>query len=50
MTAPGSARGGRIPVAGFLTALILIPIGAALAPLGIGIPILAIGFALIFPE
>jgi hypothetical protein len=39
----------RVTVLGFLLA-VLLPIGAALAPLGVGIPIFAIGLALILPD
>ena len=45
---PGSPRGDarRGPtVFGFLLAMVLLPIGATLAPFGIGIPIFAIGLA-----
>jgi hypothetical protein len=45
---PGSPRGDarRGPtVFGFLLAMVLLPIGAALTPFGIGIPIFAIGLA-----
>lgn len=40
----------RVTVVGFLLALVLLPIGAMLAPFGIGIPILAVGLSLIFPD
>jgi hypothetical protein len=40
----------RVSVLGFLLAMVLLPIGAALAPLGVGIPIFAIGLALILPD
>ncbi|MGH2749214.1 MAG: hypothetical protein ACRDKB_15030 [Actinomycetota bacterium] len=40
----------RVTVLGFLLATVLLPIGAALAPLGVGIPILAIALALLLPD
>jgi hypothetical protein len=40
----------RVTVVGFLLALVLLPMGAMLAPLGIGIPIFAVGLSLILPE
>jgi hypothetical protein len=40
----------RVSVLGFLLAMVLLPIGAVLAPLGVGIPIFAIGLALILPD
>jgi hypothetical protein len=43
-------RRRRVTVTGFLLAMVLLPVGAVLAPLGIGFPILAVGFALICPE
>ncbi len=33
-----------------LIATVLLPLAAALAPLGFGIPLLAIAFALLFPK
>jgi hypothetical protein len=39
-----------LTIVGFLLAMVLLPVGAALAPLGIGIPIFAIGLALILPD
>ncbi|CAN5634855.1 hypothetical protein BH20ACT23_BH20ACT23_02160 [soil metagenome] len=48
VTPDGSRR--RVTVVGFLLAMLLLPIGAMLAPLGVGIPIFAIGLALILPE
>jgi hypothetical protein len=47
-TAEGSIqrRRGRPTVFGFLAAMLLLPIGATLAPFGIGIPIFAIGLSL----
>ncbi len=49
MMAPESPRRG-LTIVGFLLAMVLLPVGAALAPLGIGIPIFAIGLALILPD
>jgi hypothetical protein len=49
MMAPDSPR-KRVTVLGFLLAMVLLSIGAALAPLGVGIPIFAIGLALILPD
>jgi hypothetical protein len=49
MMAP-DVRRGRVTIAGFLIAMALLPLGAVLAPLGIGIPIFAIGLAPIFPD
>ena len=48
-TAEGSIqrRRGRPTVLGFLLAMVLLPIGARLAPFGVGIPIFAIGLALL---
>jgi len=40
----------RVTVPGFLLAMLLLPLGAVLAPFGVGIPIFAIGLALILPE
>ncbi len=37
-------------VIGFLLAMVLLSVGATLAPLGVGIPLLAIAFALLFPK
>ena len=49
MMAPDNPR-RRVTVPGFLLAMVLLPIGAALAPLGVGIPIFVIGLALIMPN
>lgn len=49
MTAPENPR-RRVSVLGFLLAMVLLPIGAVLAPLGVGLPIFAIGLALILPD
>jgi hypothetical protein len=49
MMAPDKPR-RRVTVLGFLLAMVSLPMGAALAPLGIGIPILAVGLALILPD
>jgi hypothetical protein len=49
MMAPDHPR-RRVTVLGFLLAMVLLPIGAVLAPLGVGIPIFAIAIALIFPD
>lgn len=49
MMAPDNPR-RRVTVPGFLLAMVLLPIGAVLAPLGVGIPIFAIGLALIMPN
>ncbi len=49
MVTPDSPR-RRVTVVGFLLAMLLLPIGAMLAPLGVGIPIFAIGLGLILPE
>lgn len=49
MATPAKSR-RRVTPLGFLLATVLLPVGAALAPLGAGIPILAVGFALIFPD
>ena len=40
----------RVTITGFLLATLLLPLGAMLAPIGVGIPIFAIGLALILPE
>jgi hypothetical protein len=40
----------RVTVFDFLLAMVLLPVGAALAPAGIGIPIFVIGLALILPD
>lgn len=37
-------------VFGFLMAMLLLPIGATLAPFGVGIPIFAIGLALLLGD
>jgi hypothetical protein len=47
--APDKTR-TRVTVPGFLLAMLLLPVGAALAPLGVGIPIFAVGLALILPD
>jgi hypothetical protein len=51
MTRPagGSIRRqrGRPTLIGFLLAMVLLPVGATLAPLGVGIPIFAIGMSLL---
>jgi ribonuclease HI len=44
------ARRARVTIPGFLLGTLLISIGAKYAPWGIGIVILAVGLALIFPE
>jgi hypothetical protein len=49
MMAPDHPR-RRVTVLDFLLAMVLLPIGAVLAPLGVGIPIFAIAIALIFPD
>lgn len=49
MIAPDKPR-RRVTVLDFVLASVLVPIGAALAPFGVGIPILAIGLALILPD
>jgi hypothetical protein len=49
MMAPDNPR-RRVTVLRFLLAMVLLPIGAALAPLGVGIPIFAIGLTLILPD
>ena len=49
MMAPDPPR-RRVTVLGFLFAMVLLQIGAALAPLGVGIPNFAIGLALILPD
>ena len=49
MMAPEDPR-RRVTVLDFLLAMVLLPIGAVLAPLGVGIPIFAIGLALILPD
>jgi hypothetical protein len=49
MLAPDSPRRG-LTVVGFMLAMVLLPVGAALAPLGVGIPIFALGLALILPD
>ena len=49
MMAPDNPR-RRVTVLGFLLAMVLLPLGATLTPLGIGIPILAVGLALILPD
>ncbi|MGH2756315.1 MAG: hypothetical protein ACRDI3_00830 [Actinomycetota bacterium] len=48
MLAPNDSAG--VTVVGFLVAMMLLPIGAALAPLGVGIPIFAIGLALLLRD
>lgn len=49
MVAPDRPR-SRPTVLGFLLAIVLLPIGSVLAPLGIGIPIFAVGLALLLPD
>jgi hypothetical protein len=40
----------RVTIVGFLLALVLLPIGAMLAPFGVGIPIFVVGLSLILPD
>jgi hypothetical protein len=49
MLVPNQPR-SRPTVLGFLLAMVLLPIGSVLAPLGIGIPIFAVGLALLLPD
>ena len=49
MLVPDPPR-SRPTLLGFLLALVLLPIGAVLLPLGIGIPIFAVGIALLLPD
>ena len=49
MISPQQPRRG-VTVLGFLVAMVLLPIGAMLAPFGIGIPIFAIGLSLILRD
>jgi hypothetical protein len=49
MMGPDNPWGGLIAV-GFLLAMVLLPVGAVRAPLGVGIPIFALGLVLILPD
>jgi hypothetical protein len=49
MMTPDNPR-RRVSVLGFLLAMVLVPIGAVLAPLGVGIPLFAVGLALLLPD
>jgi hypothetical protein len=43
MIKPEPPRSRRVTVVGFLAACLMLPVGALLAPLGIGIPVFALG-------
>ena len=49
MVTPDNPR-RRVTVPGFLLAMLLLPLGVALAPVGVGIPLFVIGLALLMPE
>jgi hypothetical protein len=50
MVAPDRPRGIGTTIVCFLLGMILVPIRVVLAPLGIGIPIFAVGMALLLPD
>ena len=49
MMSPDKPR-RRVTVVDFLLALVLLPVGVTLAPLGVGIPIFVVGLSLILPD
>ena len=49
MMTPDSPR-RRVTIVDILLAMLLLPLGAMLAPLGVGIPIFAIGLGLILRD